>query len=125
MPALTPRRIFAAVAIVLLALICWVVVANVLLRPTKSNAALLRELIDSHFFERAASEKVAKFRQSPSAGKSTPDEWARYEQELRQCMVHEATAYLASQDPYLRERSDWGTENDMTRRFLGQCRVVE
>ena len=93
-------------------------------RTQYTNRKYLKELIESHMIEKAASQFIAGARKAESEKGSNTD-WKVVEDGLSSCMVKEANRYLESSDPYLLERANKITPQVLAARFLKSCGAIE
>jgi hypothetical protein len=89
-----------------------------------TNVVYLKELIESHMIEKAASGFLVSARKAGS-GEVGDSEWETLHRALSDCMVREANMYVVSDDPYLRERANKNTPEILAARFLRNCGAIE
>jgi hypothetical protein len=93
-------------------------------RSQYTNRMYLKELIESHTIEKAASKLITASRKTEST-KGSDNEWKVIEQRLSDCMVKEANLYLESGDPYLFEKANKITPRVLATRFFKSCGAIE
>lgn len=90
-----------------------------------TNQAYLRELLETQTIEQTAAQLVASWKNAEGAENLAGVDWQDVELRLAECMVSEATTYLKSDDPYLRERANKTTPQVLAKKFLAACGAVE